>query len=131
MFMPKVGLKIIAFFSNSLLNFYENNLTIFYTCFKIMFIILFLKGRQLASLDKEAVCFDDQEDQCSGYSPSFFHFKPTTKNYKTALWGGMFSLTKTKSSTLAIYLAFCINQITNIVVTCLKTKILVFLCDWF
>lgn len=91
---------------------------------------LFLKGRQLASLDKEAVCFDDQEDQCSGYSPSFFHFKPTTKNYKTALWGGMFSLTKTKSSTLAIYLAFCINQITNIVVACLKTKILVFFCVW-
>lgn len=49
---------------------------------------MFLQGRQLASLDKEAVCFEDQEDQCSGYSPSFFHFKPTTKNYKTTLWGG-------------------------------------------
>ncbi|CAL8137352.1 unnamed protein product [Orchesella dallaii] len=53
------------------------------------FLIMFMpKGRQLASLDKEGVCFEDQEDQCSGYSPSFFHFKPSTKNYKTALWGG-------------------------------------------
>ncbi|CAL8137350.1 unnamed protein product [Orchesella dallaii] len=52
------------------------------------FLIMFMpKGRQLASLDKEGVCFEDQEDQCSGYSPSFFHFKPSTKNYKTALWG--------------------------------------------
>jgi hypothetical protein len=59
------------------------------TTFLIMFMpkVPLLKGRQLASLDKEAVCFEDQEDQCSGYSPSFFHFKPTTKNYKATLWG--------------------------------------------
>ncbi|CAG7732416.1 unnamed protein product [Allacma fusca] len=55
------------------------------------FLIMFMpKGRQLAAMGKEGMYLEDQEDQCSGYSPSFFHFKPS-KNYKTALIGDALS----------------------------------------
>jgi hypothetical protein len=47
-----------------------------------------LQGRQLAAMGKESEYVEDQEDQCSGYSPSFFHFKPSTKSCKTTVFGG-------------------------------------------
>uniref|UniRef100_A0A1B0CM30 Uncharacterized protein n=1 Tax=Lutzomyia longipalpis TaxID=7200 RepID=A0A1B0CM30_LUTLO len=41
------------------------------------------KGRQLAAMGKEGLYLEDREERCSslsrtasGYSPSFFHFKP-------------------------------------------------------
>ncbi|XP_057672796.1 uncharacterized protein LOC130904190 isoform X2 [Diorhabda carinulata] len=49
----------------------------------IIFLIMFMpKGRQLAAIGKEGVYVEDREDRlstlsrASGYSPSFFHFKP-------------------------------------------------------
>ncbi|KAF5292861.1 hypothetical protein FQR65_LT11113 [Abscondita terminalis] len=50
----------------------------------MIFLIMFMpKGRQLAAMGKEGLYIEDQEDrfsslshQESGYSPSFFHFKP-------------------------------------------------------
>ncbi len=46
-----------------------------------------LQGRQLAAMGKEGMFVEDQDDACSGYSRSFFHFKPI-KTYKTTLLGG-------------------------------------------
>ncbi|KAL1501730.1 hypothetical protein ABEB36_007006 [Hypothenemus hampei] len=50
----------------------------------MVFLIMFMpKGRQLAAMGKEGVYIEDREDRFSslsragsGYSPSFFHFKP-------------------------------------------------------
>ncbi|XP_066261490.1 G-protein coupled receptor family C group 5 member C isoform X2 [Euwallacea similis] len=50
----------------------------------MVFLIMFMpKGRQLAAMGKEGVYLEDREDRFSslsragsGYSPSFFHFKP-------------------------------------------------------
>lgn len=50
----------------------------------IIFLVMFMpKGRQLAAMGKEGVYMEDREDRFSsfsragsGYSPSFFHFKP-------------------------------------------------------
>jgi hypothetical protein len=50
----------------------------------IVFLVMFMpKGRQLAAMGKEGVYVEDREDRFSslspagsGYSPSFFHFKP-------------------------------------------------------
>lgn len=50
----------------------------------IVFLVMFMpKGRQLAAMGKEGVYMEDREDRFSslsragsGYSPSFFHFKP-------------------------------------------------------
>ncbi|XP_045463111.1 uncharacterized protein LOC123672843 isoform X2 [Harmonia axyridis] len=50
----------------------------------VVFLIMFMpKGRQLAAMGKEGVYVEDREDRFSslsragsGYSPSFFHFKP-------------------------------------------------------
>lgn len=50
----------------------------------IIFLIMFMpKGRQLAAMGKDGVYVEDRDDRCSslsrpasGYSPSFFHFKP-------------------------------------------------------
>lgn len=50
----------------------------------IIFLVMFMpKGRQLAAMGKEGVYVEDREDRFSsfsragsGYSPSFFHFKP-------------------------------------------------------
>uniref|UniRef100_A0A6P7G9L7 Uncharacterized protein LOC114335193 isoform X1 n=1 Tax=Diabrotica virgifera virgifera TaxID=50390 RepID=A0A6P7G9L7_DIAVI len=50
----------------------------------IIFLIMFMpKGRQLAAIGKEGVYVEDREERfstlsraASGYSPSFFHFKP-------------------------------------------------------
>jgi len=50
-------------------------------------IYFLIQGRQLAAMGKEGMYLEDQEDQCSGYSPSFFHFKPS-KGYKAAFFGG-------------------------------------------
>lgn len=49
-----------------------------------VFLVMFMpKGRQLAAMGKEGVYVEDREDRFSslsragsGYSPSFFHFKP-------------------------------------------------------
>lgn len=63
----------------------------------IIFLVMFLpKGRQLAAMGKEGVYVEDREDRFSslsragstGYSPSFFHFKPMkygTQNNKPQL----------------------------------------------
>ncbi|VEN39349.1 unnamed protein product [Callosobruchus maculatus] len=53
-------------------------------CSILVFLIMFMpKGRQLAAMGKEGVYVEDREDRfstlsraASGYSPSFFHFKP-------------------------------------------------------
>lgn len=50
----------------------------------VVFLVMFMpKGRQLAAMGKEGVYLEDREDRFSsltppgsGYSPSFFHFKP-------------------------------------------------------
>lgn len=50
----------------------------------VVFLVMFMpKGRQLAAMGKEGVYVEDREDRFSslshtgtGYSPSFFHFKP-------------------------------------------------------
>ncbi|KAK5639911.1 hypothetical protein RI129_010722 [Pyrocoelia pectoralis] len=68
----------------------------------MIFLIMFMpKGRQLAAMGKEGLYVEDREDrfsslsrQGSGYSPSFFHFKPvkyaaeTTKRPTVATVGG-------------------------------------------
>ncbi|GAB0093924.1 uncharacterized protein DMENIID0001_091160 [Sergentomyia squamirostris] len=49
-----------------------------------VFLVMFMpKGRQLAAMGKEGLYMEDREERCSslsrtasGYSPSFFHFKP-------------------------------------------------------
>lgn len=49
-----------------------------------VFLVMFMpKGRQLAAMGKEGLYLEDREERCSslsrtasGYSPSFFHFKP-------------------------------------------------------
>lgn len=49
-----------------------------------VFLVMFMpKGRQLAAMGKEGLYMEDREEQFSslsragsGYSPSFFHFKP-------------------------------------------------------
>ncbi|XP_021954911.2 uncharacterized protein LOC110851444 [Folsomia candida] len=51
-----------------------------------IFLIMFMpKGRQLAAMGKDGGY--EEEDQFSRYSPSFFHFKPTNKSCKTAVFG--------------------------------------------
>lgn len=53
----------------------------------VVFLVMFMpKGRQLAAMGKDGVFLEDREDRFSslsrtgsGYSPSFFHFKPATK----------------------------------------------------
>lgn len=74
----------------------------------VIFLIMFMpKGRQLAAMGKEGVYMEDREERfsslsraASGYSPSFFHFKPikygnhgTTHKHPhavTTLGGGKF-----------------------------------------
>lgn len=75
----------------------------------MVFLIMFMpKGRQLAAMGKEGVYVEDREDRFSslsragsGYSPSFFHFKPmkygfghgTSHKHQhtvTTIGGGMF-----------------------------------------
>lgn len=51
----------------------------------MVFLVMFMpKGRQLAAMGKDGVFLEDRDDRLSyfshggsGYSPSFFHFKPT------------------------------------------------------
>ncbi|KAG5897332.1 hypothetical protein JTB14_030218 [Gonioctena quinquepunctata] len=60
----------------------------------MVFLIMFMpKGRQLAAMGKEGVYVEDREERfsslsraASGYSPSFFHFKPIKYglNYETS-----------------------------------------------
>lgn len=53
----------------------------------VVFLVMFMpKGRQLAAMGKDGVFLEDREDRFSslsrtgsGYSPSFFHFKPAGK----------------------------------------------------
>lgn len=53
----------------------------------VVFLVMFMpKGRQLAAMGKDGVFIEDREDRFSslsrtgsGYSPSFFHFKPAGK----------------------------------------------------
>lgn len=53
----------------------------------VVFLVMFMpKGRQLAAMGKDGVFMEDREDRFSslsrtgsGYSPSFFHFKPAGK----------------------------------------------------
>lgn len=87
----------------------------------IVFLIMFMpKGRQLAAMGKEGVYVEDREERfsslsraASGYSPSFFHFKPikygnheTTHKYPhtvTTLGGGKFFILK---SNLSVHIQF-------------------------
>ncbi|XP_044729777.1 uncharacterized protein LOC123293126 [Chrysoperla carnea] len=65
----------------------------------VIFLVMFLpKGRQLAAMGKEGVYVEDREDRFSslsragsGYSPSFFHFKPM--KYSSGGLGGATTIT--------------------------------------
>lgn len=54
-----------------------------------VFLVMFMpKGRQLAAMGKEGLYMEDREERFSslsragsGYSPSFFHFKPMKYGY--------------------------------------------------
>lgn len=87
-----------------------------------VFLIMFMpKGRQLAAMGKEGVYVEDREERFSslsragsGYSPSFFHFKPmkygmTHKHHHTVttLGGGTISFEN------MLYRVFNINTSTN------------------
>ncbi|GLV40682.1 uncharacterized protein CBL_04485 [Carabus blaptoides fortunei] len=61
----------------------------------LTFLVMFTpKGRQLAAMGKDGVYMHDREDRFSslsrgsGYSPSFFHFKPITKYHHHTTSGG-------------------------------------------
>lgn len=72
----------------------------------VIFLIMFMpKGRQLAAMGKDGVYVEDREDRFSsltpagsGYSPSFFHFKPV----KYGVVGDVANATAQKTNPSAI-----------------------------
>lgn len=91
----------------------------------MVFLIMFMpKGRQLAAMGKEGLYMEDREDRFSslsrtgsGYSPSFFHFKPMkyaaeqNKRHHTVTTIGNGKLYPKNCETSAWYAQFTIIQI--------------------
>lgn len=92
----------------------------------LVFLIMFMpKGRQLAAMGKEGVYVEDRDDRFSslsragsGYSPSFFHFKPMKYNHThgnshkhqhtvTTIGGGMPCLSFFKEAPISYYRTPC------------------------
>lgn len=84
----------------------------------LTFLVMFTpKGRQLAAMGKDGVYLHDREDRFSslsragsGYSPSFFHFKPITKYQHSASK----HLTSTTTSSAAVAVAAAPPTITTL-----------------